>query len=362
MRIVICVHNLANGGAERVAVLWAKGFAADGNEVHLITCEPDSRVDYDIPSTIRCHSIYCEGNPFSRYFGKVLKLRHLLKELHPNVALAVLHPWNIWLLMASFGLNIPIINTEHDSFERPVSAPMSLSAKIDKFYLNRFCSGVTVLTEADGVIARKHLKRVFVMPNPLAFSPVEKLPSKKKNIISAGRLDEWYCKGFDVLIRSWGIIAAKYPEWKLIIAGGGDEQSVSIVNNLIAENGLTEQISLVGFRKDIMNLFREASIFVLSSRYEGFGLVLIEAMSQGCACVACDYNGRQREIIRNQEEGLLCNPDDVVAMSRMIEKLINDESLRINIQNNAIERSQAFSLEGVTERWYEIFRELNINM
>ena len=138
MRIVICVHNLANGGAERVAVLWAEGFAADGNEVHLITCEPQARVDYEISESICHHSIYCEGNPLKRYYGKVWQLRKLMKELHPDVSLAVLPPWNMWLLMATCGLGIPVINTEHDSFERPESAPMPNGRKIDKFVINIF--------------------------------------------------------------------------------------------------------------------------------------------------------------------------------------------------------------------------------
>ena len=130
MKIVICVHNLANGGAERVAALWAEGFASDGNEVHMVTCEPNARVDYDISKSIFRHLIYSEGNPLKRYFGKVSQLRRLIKELHPDVAIAVLYPWNFWLLMATIGLDVPVINTQHDSFERPDTAPMLLRTKI----------------------------------------------------------------------------------------------------------------------------------------------------------------------------------------------------------------------------------------
>ncbi len=360
MRIVICVHNLANGGAERVAVLWAEGFAADGNEVHLITCEPNARVDYDISQTIQHHLIYSEGNSVKRYFGKVWQLRKLLKEIKPDVALSVLHPWNIWLIMATCGLNIPVINTEHDSFERPESAPMSFGAKIDKFIINNFCKGVTVLTNADKKIAEKYIKKAFVMPNPLAFTPVQEIPFKKNIIIAAGRIDEWHCKGFDVIISAWSKIASKHPEWKLVVAGGGNNQNVELVNQMIKDNEIESQSELLGFRKDIVSLFMESSIFVLGSRYEGFGLVLIEAMSQGCACIACDYNGRQSEIIRNEEEGLICMPEDIDTMAMHLERLINNQTFRDKLQKNAVERSRFFSIESTTKRWYEVFKNLGI--
>lgn len=360
MIIAICVHNLANGGAERVAALWAEGFLSDGNEVHLITCEPDARVDYDISQSIFHHLIYCEGNPVKRYFGKIWQLRRLIQVIHPDVAIAVLHPWNRWLLLATCGLGVPVINTEHDSFERPNTAPMLMRTKVDKFILNRFFKGVTVLTSVDKRIAEKHIKKVFEMPNPLAFVPVKNLPSKKHIIIAAGRLDEWYCKGFDVLIKAWGRIARKFPDWKLQIAGGGKEPNVARVTGFVKDNDVVGQVELLGFRKDIVSLFKEASIFVLSSRYEGFGLVLIEAMSQGCACIACDYNGRQREIIRSDDEGLTCLPDDVTTLSEELERLINEKSSREMIQMNSIERAWYFSVDNTTKRWYEVFKQLKI--
>lgn len=128
-------------------------------------------------------------------------------------------------------------------------------------------------------------------------------------------------------------------------------------------------IEFLGFQKDIEKLYQEASIFVLSSRYEGFGLVLIEAMSQGCACVACDYKGRQREIlsplqgdslkvngysdhgIEATENGILCEPEDVEALAEAIKKMIEDDEYREGIRANAIERSKYYSIENTMDRW-----------
>ena len=145
-------------------------------------------------------------------------------------------------------------------------------------------------------------------------------------------------------------------------------------------------------------LYQDASIFVLSSRYEGFGLVLIEAMSQGCACIACDYKGRQREIMCPEghgsklppslshaprlrdstasvddlrfkvqgsnnkvelcETGILCEPDNVEALAEAMRKMIVDDEYRESVRKNAIERSKYYSIENTMDRWEELLNKL----
>ena len=174
--------------------------------------------------------------------------------------------------------------------------------------------------------------------------------------------------------------------------------SMNYLNQICKENGVEGSVEFLGFRNDVEKLYKDASIFVLSSRYEGFGLVLIEAMSQGCACVACDYKGRQREIMsptstlpsregessvespslgtRNMnpdarlsrfrsydgertrnlsvepcETGILCEPDNVEALADAIAKMITDNDYRENVRANAIERSNFYSMDNTIERW-----------
>ena len=134
-------------------------------------------------------------------------------------------------------------------------------------------------------------------------------------------------------------------------------------------------IEFLGFRKDIEELYKKSSIFVLSSRYEGFGLVLIEAMSQGCACVACDYKGRQREILNPSsalpegegepnrkieitENGILCEPDDVEALASALKKMMKDENYQKQVQQNAVERSKFYDIEHTMNRWEEYLEKI----
>jgi glycosyltransferase involved in cell wall biosynthesis len=157
--------------------------------------------------------------------------------------------------------------------------------------------------------------------------------------------------------------------WRLQIAGTGSEESLQYLKKLCKENGVEDSVDFLGFVSNMESLYKKASVFVLSSRYEGFGLVLIEAMSQGCACVACDYKGRQREIVYPKgqgskfnfqgsnnkfeacENGILCEPDNVEALAAGIQKMITDDEYRENVRANAIERSKYYSIENTMERW-----------
>ena len=105
-------------------------------------------------------------------------------------------------------------------------------------------------------------------------------------------------------------------------------------------------------------MYQRSSIFILSSRYEGFGMVLIEAMSQGCACIACDYNGRQREIIQNNDEGVICEPDNEEELASAIKSLIDNRNLRKNVQEGGIARSYNYSLDSIMKRWEIIINKL----
>lgn len=361
MKIFILVYNLTNGGAERVASLWAKGFAEAGHNVFLVIGDDRSPITYTVPESVNIRSIasYKSLSPL-RYIDRLYKLRKLIVKENPDVILGILGR-ALWAKMVTLDRKIPIINTEHNSFERPDTAPMSRSVKFDKFQINKIYNKVTVLTQADKDFIGDRLKNVVVLPNPLAFKPIDvsEIESKQKIILAAGRFNVWFTKGFDNLIKAWGLIHTKYPDWKLKIIGSGKDKDFEYLNRLAKENGVETSLILAGFIEDPVPCYREASVFVLSSRYEGFGMVLIEAMSQGCACVACDYKGRQSEIITNENEGLVCPPDDCQALAKAIDMVLSDEEQRQRIQKGAIKRSKYFSIENTTERWEEIFKELN---
>lgn len=149
--------------------------------------------------------------------------------------------------------------------------------------------------------------------------------------MAVGRLNSWHVKGFDLLINAWLKIAPKYPDWKLKIIGYGSDVNRNYIKSL-AKNINSNQFEILDFDKNIVEHYRKAAIFVLSSRYEGFGMALVEAMSQGCACIACDYKGRQQEIITNMENGLIAEANDSNSICHILDNLLSDATLQHQLQ------------------------------
>ena len=259
-------------------------------------------------------------------------------------------------IIARLGLGCYNISTEHNSFERPENAEHKLNW-FRKYLQNQLYDHVTVLTQADKDVIGNSLKHVTVLPNPLALEPAQFVPTKGKIVLAVGRKDDWHCKGFDVLIKAWSLIVPDAKEWKLLIVGGSTCGGQAYLKRLCQEYGVVDCVDFHDYQSNIQQYYQQASIFVLSSRYEGFGLVLIEAMSQGCACVACDYKGRQSEIVTNGVDGVTCEPDNVEALANAIRLLIVNEERRVQLQSNAIKRAADFSLDNIMDRWEMILRK-----
>lgn len=357
MRIVILVHNLTNGGAERVASLWAQGFSQRGHSVVMVLYDKNSPLTYKIPSSVTIHNIA----PSYHFVGFVIpiliyRLRRVLKAEKPDVIIDVLPAW--WKLFSTMGLKSTVIATEHNSFERPETAPFTIFEKIHKFYLNKIYNKVTVLTQVDKKTIGNRMSNVYVLPNPLAITPISEkqfdLKSKKNIILAVGRVEAWFVKGFDVLIKAWAEVSNERKDWKLIILGGKEGAGRSYLEKLCKDLSVKESVDFIDFQSRIEKYYQQASIYVLSSRYEGFGMVLLEAMSQGCACIVCDNKGRQREILKNSGNALICEPDNVKELAKSIITMINNEQIRSDYQKNAIKCAHYYSLDHIMDMWDEI--------
>ena len=350
---------MAGGGAERVSALLLNHMnLEDGYDMHLIT-DTIAPFAYQVElSENHIHPLYKsekekKGN-FS-FLYMVKNVRRYLKEIKPDVLVCIM-PWMTLVgTLAKIGLPVKLIASDHTSIDRPVH----FHIKFIKEYIYPIADAVTLLTETDAKILRDKLPKKVVIPNPLAFTPISDYNgNRKNNILAVGRLDVWDIKGFDLLIRAWGLIAKKHAKWKLEIAGTGAESSKQKLLEIAKENGVLDQFELLGFRKDIDVIMRESSIFALTSRIEGFGMALIEAMSQGCACVSFDNGGRQREIIRNSKEGLIVDKYDIKLLAQQIDYLIINEDARQTLAKGGVLRSEDYSIENIASIWDKMFNKL----
>lgn len=364
MKILIVQSHIGGGGAERVGVLIASGLAQRGHEVYIVTNLHDE-VKYPVNEKVKVLNMVTSPHNKLMKWGSAIKiLRRYVKQVQPDVIIGIMQLSSFIAKLATIGKKVPIVMTEHYAFDLAPFREMTLLEKFCKFHLNKIYTHVTVLTEEDKKVIGDRLHQVSVMPNPLSLRPVDEVLSRGNVILAAGRIDGWHSKGFDVLIKAWGKLIQNSKlkihndGWRLQIAGTGSDTSLAYLKGLCKEYGVEDSVDFLGFVPDMQSLYQKASIFVLSSRYEGFGLVLIEAMSQGCACIACDHKGRQREIMENESQGLLCPPENIETLSRCMYKMIKDVDYRESVRKNAIERSKFFSIENPIERWEKLLNQI----
>ncbi|MDD4781922.1 MAG: glycosyltransferase family 4 protein [Tissierellia bacterium] len=350
---------MRGGGAERVMAVLTDELAKRGHDVTLVVMSSYPSF-YKLNKDIKLIQFNDRVN--NRFFGKIkyklksyIFIRQNIKKLNPDVVISFMLSLNAMVLISSIFLKEPIIVSEHSTFD----IKLPLKKRFQRFYLNKLADRVTVLTFHDYNFIGTRLKNKIVMPNPLSFVPLAKYnEDRKKNIIAAGSIDRFHGKGFDSLIKIWGKIANKYPEWKLLIAGGGNDENIRKLRELANEYNVNSQFELLGQVKNLDERFRESSIFVLSSRYEGFGMVLIEAMSQGCACISFDCTAGPREIINNNVDGILVEDQNMDAMTLALSDLIENEDKRERLATEAIKSVDRFSVKNIADKWERLFADL----
>lgn len=374
MNILIVCPRLCHGGAERVAVCLANGFVDRGHHVRFMADLFEEQT-YTLDNRVKLVNLISTNDSKIKKWGGALKnVRKESKKVKPDVIIGIMDLCSLVSRLATLGLCVPVVTTVHSAFDRRDSKPLPWTDTFSRYYINRIYDYVTVLTMADKKVIGKRLKNVAVMPNPLAINPIKNVPCKEKIILAAGRVDNWHVKGFDVLIKAWGKVCKdnvndSFKDWKLQIAGVWRKNSTKqYLNDIAKESGVENRIEFLGFVEDMQSQYQKSSVFVLSSRYEGFGLVLIEAMSQGCAPIACDFKGRQREILNPSsalpegegepnrkieitENGILCEPENVDALASAMKKMIEDNEYRNKVQKNAIEQSRFYDTEHTMNRW-----------
>lgn len=356
MKVVFLNHFISGGGAERVTCLLAGKMVEKGHEVLLMT-DLFRPFAYLFDEKIRKISLFSserESKSHVSFIYMVKNTRRMIENERPDVVIGVLPMMNMVAILAARGTKTKVIATHHTSFDRPVGIHIRLIQQ----YGYKFADAVTILTQADYNYLGSQLPQKVVMPNPLAYKCVNEIGMRKKVILAAGRLDVWKLKGFDLLIHAWSKIASDYPEWDLNIAGEGKNESMIELEKIIYDNNANGRVKFLGRRKDIDVVMRESSIFVLSSRIEGFGMVLIEAMSQGCACISFDDGGRQREIITSDKEGIIIENHDVCALATAIKGLIENEKKRDEIAKAGIKRSLYYSLDNIENRWEILLKKI----
>lgn len=212
---------------------------------------------------------------------------------------------------------------------------------------------VVLLTEKDRQLWGMK-KNMMVIPNPLSFQTDKSAGLESKKILAVGRLIAQ--KGFDLLIDAFSQLANKFPEWNLIIIGEGQDEKFLL--RLINHKGLKDRIIIMPPRKEIQDMLMDSSIYALSSRYEGFGLVLTEAMECGVPCVAFDCECGPSEIISDNIDGFLVENGNVNQLAEKLGILMYNNELRKRMGAQAKKNVKRFGVEKVMQEWTSLFEDM----
>lgn len=202
--------------------------------------------------------------------------------------------------------------------------------------------------------AKTKTKCIYI-PNSIDEYPTKYSSLEEKNIVSTGRLS--YEKGFDNLIEVFKLVNNVYPEWKLNIIGDGSEREK--IEKLIKKYDLNNSVILHGYQNKeyVNNQLFHSSIYVMTSRSESFGLVLLEAFSYGLPCIAFDRADGAKELISDNWDGYLVKDSNIEQMAKRICELIGNVNRRVIMGANGIKKAQKYNIDTIKEEWIKLFKE-----
>ena len=351
MKIAILIHDYtAMGGTERVTIQLCNQLALR----HNVTLYSVQRTDYE-PAFPVCSNvdIVFLGNSVKSMIKtlpqKIKALRDDLKKAHPDVVISSDSQMALLSLPASVGL--PCHNVIWEHFNASIETRFG-SRWFARRLASMFADKIVVLTEQDRATWLKKFRcksPLVVFPNPCALpKPISNPYNNVPVVFAAGRYTEQ--KGFDYLVKAWQMLSAQQRKgWILRIAGPNGSGKSDIVS--LAENDSSIQID--GPSENMANCYLDSGIFVCSSRYEGFGLTIVEAMTHGIPVIVFDCPMGPAEIVKNKYGKVVPFPN-VEMLAEQIARMITNESERKYYSEQSFKRAADFTPEVTLRLWEEM--------
>jgi GalNAc-alpha-(1->4)-GalNAc-alpha-(1->3)-diNAcBac-PP-undecaprenol alpha-1,4-N-acetyl-D-galactosaminyltransferase len=362
IKISLVIGGMGVGGAERVMSILANYWATHGWEVTLITLVDRSKPPfYPLDPQIKLVQLGVTGdssNPAMavvKIWQRARVLRQAIIASAPDVTIGFMATSGVMSVLACWNLGIPVIVSKR------IYPAMSEANKVWKQLMKwtyPFADLVVVLTKsALSFYPPEQGYRAVVLPNPVIVPPVTMgleglLPTP--TLIAVGRLAPQ--KGFDLLITAFAKIQADYPDWHLTILGEGESRAE--LEQLRSQLQLTDRVHLPGKVTNVHDYLRQADIFVMSSRCEGFPNALCEAMACGLPVISTDCLSGPREIITDGVDGILVATEDVEALAVGLDRLMSNPIERQQLAHAAPQVLDRFGLEPVMKMWTDTVKQV----
>ncbi|MCB7128091.1 MAG: glycosyltransferase family 4 protein [Candidatus Brocadiales bacterium] len=334
-----------------------------GWEITILTFDDGSTPPfYNLDSRVRHIPLGIAGkspNLIAKLYSnlkRIAVLRTAIRKSKPDAVITIGERSNVITLLATRGLKVPVVvSTQTDP------ASYSIGRVWEQLRLWTYPWADQVIAHTERTLAsypHKVQSCASVIPNPVKVPPTGNASVntrlKKPSLIAMGRFV--HQKGFDLLLRAFAQLKDRYPDWTLTILGEGPLRME--LESLRDELGLADRVLLPGIQKNPHEILKQADLFVFTSRFEGFGNALCEAMACGLPVISTDCRSGPREIIRDGVDGLLVPPEDVDSLAAAMGRLMSDEAERKRLASRAVEVTERFGLEKVMRMWEEVLNNV----
>ena len=358
-KICFLIGNLDNsGGTERVTSIIANELIKFKEyEIHILSLKNGLNPFFDLNPLIQINTLYTDDVSMKIHFIETIyKIRKFIKFYSINTLIVVDSISCIFTVPALFGLKVNHICWEHFNFK------VNLGTKfrdLGRILAAKYCNHIVTLTQKDKEFWEKHLSFIKINKITPIHNPI--INRKKcfdlehkqnyKNILAIGRLS--YQKGFDLLLEAWALVCKENLSWNLRIIGSGDCEFA--LKKLAKDLQIESYVEFIPHTKNINYYYETSSIYCLSSRFEGFPMVLLEALSFDLPIVSFDCDTGPREMIQHHENGLLVSPLNIYELKNSLLKIMTipaDKYKEYCINSQKIKNN--FYIENIITKWISI--------
>jgi len=356
LKILILGGNFNNtGGTERVGSMLANGLCEAGYEIVLASISGGDSPFFPINKAIKTVSLFhSSGRTLYRTPTIIHKIRRLLIKESIDTLIVVESMSILFTLPATLGLPVKHICWEHFNFNNDLGKN---GRRLARQLAARYCDAVVTLTERDKnywLKGTKHKSQITAIANPCPFV-IQKYAKEEntKIVLAVGRLTQ--IKGFDLLLAAWIQVNRSMPEWRLVIVGEGEDRAK--LTEFIGSNKLTDSVELVGNTDDVSQYYKQAAIFCLSSRFEGFPMVLLETLAFGLPVVSFDCDTGPAEVLENTGS-ILVPQSNVSLLAESLVNLMNNNEQRQIISARSKEKAEVYQPESILKQWINLIESL----
>lgn len=361
MKIGFLIKDLSSGGAERATVSLANYFAANSNKIEIITFF-DGESFYPLDSSVSVCSAELgeieQSASFKRLFGsigRIFKIRKLVKSHKLDMLIGMSFAMTWYVVLATMFTKTKSVGTERSNpYKYKATKLNTFLRKLFYYFPNGY---VFQTKKAASFFGNKKKKRDIVIPNAIFNETVYTLspPANRKKIICAtGRLIK--LKRFDMLIDAFAAISEQIPDYSLFIFGEGEERKN--LENRIKALGMNGRIILAGTDPQAVKFVNYASVFVLSSDFEGMPNALLEALAMGVPCVSTRCEMGPDELIEDGVNGFLTEVGNGEQLGEAILKIIKNPDIAQTFSENGRKLIETHSIENISRQWLEYLNRI----